>query len=691
MQVDTRRDGTVAVVRFSNPPVNVLSIANGTLDALSQALTGVLADPAVQAVVIASDGRMFSAGADINDFDLHADTLQRMRALTSDLIEGAGKPIVAAIHGMALGGGLELALACHYRICSVDAGLGLPEVTMGVLPGGGGTQRLPRLVGVARALDMMLGAKPVSASEALRIGLVDQIAQSDLLAEAIAWARDLKAVVRTSDRPVADDFGDALVEAGKRAARSRLSDAPAHIVTCAAAAASEPFDRGMAIEADLFEQLRCSESSRGLRHAFAARRKVAQIPGLPSDLGVLPIETVAVIGAGTMGVGIALALLAAGLAVTLIDAKAEALDAAQARVAGTLDGDVAKGRLTAEAATERLGRLALAPAIEAAADADLVIEAVFEDLAVKKAVFTTLDRVCKPSAILASNTSTLDVDAIAAFTDRPQSVIGMHFFSPANIMRLLEVVRGEKTAPSVLATVMALARRIGKVGVVAGVCDGFIGNRIFEEYLRQAYFLLEEGALPAQVDAAMERWGMAMGPLRVMDLAGQDIGWSIRKRRAVEQPDRPYSKIPDRICEMGRFGQKTGAGFYRYADGRTAQIDPEIDALIVAHSAEIGVVRREIDDREIVDRCLLAMANEGAKIVAEGIAYRPLDIDVIYLDGYGFPAERGGPMFQADVIGLDQMLTKMRSFAAGRHGWAWEVAPLLADFAGRGERLASLN
>lgn len=691
MQVDTRRDGTVAVVTFSNPPVNVLSIASGLLDALAQALTGVLADPAVQAVVIAADGRMFSAGADINDFDLHLDTLQRMRALTSDLIEGAGKPIVAAIHGMALGGGLELALACHYRICSADAKLGLPEVTMGVLPGGGGTQRLPRLVGVTKALDMMLGAKPVSASEALRIGLVDRVAQSDLLAEAIAWARDLKAVVRCSDKAVANDLGDSLDEDRNRAARSRLSDAPTHIVTCVAAAASESFERGMAIEADLFERLRVSDASRGLRHAFTARRQVAQIPGLPSDVQVLPIETVAVIGAGTMGVGIALALLAAGLTVTLIDAKAEALNAAEARVANTLDSDVAKARLTAEAAAERKGRLALAPAIQAAADVDLVIEAVFEDLAVKKAVFTTLDRMCKPSAILASNTSTLDVDAIAAFTARPQSVIGMHFFSPANIMRLLEVVRGEKTAPSVLATVMALARRIGKVGVVAGVCDGFIGNRIFEEYLRQAYFLLEEGALPAQVDAAMERWGMAMGPLRVMDLAGQDIGWSIRMRRAVEQPDRPYSKIPDKICEMGRFGQKTGAGFYRYADSRTAQVDPEIDALIVAHSAEIGLARREIGDREIVDRCLLAMVNEGAKIVAEGIAYRPLDVDVIYLDGYGFPAERGGPMFQADIIGLDHVLATMRSFAAGRHGWAWEPAPLLVEFSARGDRLGSLN
>ncbi len=426
-------------------------------------------------------------------------------------------------------------------------------------------------------------------------------------------------------------------------------------------------------------------------HADFARAKAREIPGFPADLAPLPIESLAVVGSGTMGAGIAIAALAAGLPVILLDAKPDMLEKAHARIGKTVAGDVAKGRLTPQQAEERLSRLTLASDLAAAADVDLVIEAVFEDIAVKGQVFTELDRICKPGAVLASNTSTLDVNRIAAFTSRPEQVVGLHFFSPANIMKLLEIVRADKTSDRVLVTAVELARRLRKTGVVAGVCDGFIGNRIFEEYLRQAYFLLEEGALPDQVDSAMERWGFAMGPLRVMDLVGQDIGWSIRKRRAVEQPDRPYSRVADMICEMGRFGQKTGSGYYRYADGRTAEPDPEIDALILAESARLGITRREISDEEIVDRCVLAMVNEGAQILEEGIAYRPSDIDAVYLDGYGFPAERGGPMYEADQRGLGAVFARVRGFNNGYQGWAFEPAPLLIRLAEQGGSFGALN
>lgn len=434
-----------------------------------------------------------------------------------------------------------------------------------------------------------------------------------------------------------------------------------------------------------------SESSLGLRHAFLGRRQVVRIPGLPDHVKQEHVASVAVVGAGLMGTGIAITLLNADLAVTLIETRSDALDAAVKRIRAMFARDVEKGRLPAQTMEDRVKCLTPATTIDSAADADVVIEAVFEELDVKRAVFGELDRIAKRSAILASNTSGIDLNLIAGFTGRPERVVGLHFFSPANIMKLVEVVRGAATAPDVLAAAMAFVKRIGKVGVVAGVCDGFIGNRIFEEYLRQAYFLLEEGALPQQVDKILENWGMAMGPFRTMDLAGQDVGWSVRKRRAVTDPARPYSRIPDLIVDRGRFGQKTGKGFYLYHDGRTAEVDSEIDALVISYSEKIGIKRRALDDTEVIERCLLTMVNEGARILAEGIAYRPVDIDMIYLNGYGFPAERGGPMFHADRIGLRNVLARIEQFAAGANGWSWTPAQLLVDLAARNATFGSLN
>ncbi|MDB5705900.1 MAG: 3-hydroxyacyl-CoA dehydrogenase [Sphingomonas bacterium] len=692
MRINTAIEDGVARIRIDNPPVNALSVNSGVVAELTAAVRAALADSSVAAIVIHGGGKIFCGGADIADFDSPGEVGQ-INALLS-VVENADKAVVIALHGAVLGGGLELAMAGHYRICTPETRLGLPEVTLGLLPGGGGTQRLPRLVGIAKALDIMLGGKAIPGREALAIGLADRLAEApDHVAEATRWAKEIAAdgPRRTGDLPVPTD-SDALAAArAGLAKRPSLSRAPAYIVDCVAAAASGSLSDGLAVETRLFNELLGSDASKGLRHALFGQRQVARIPGFPVGLTPRAIERVAVIGAGTMGAGIATALLNAGLPVTLIDPHVVALSSARKRIAQTIDRDVQKGRLDNEAAVARMSLLSLGDGFEAAADADLIIEAVFEDIGVKRDVFQALDRLARPEAILASNTSTLDLDVIAGFTARPDRVVGLHFFSPANIMRLLEVVRGKRTSPEVLEAAMRFARRIGKIGVVAGVCDGFIGNRIFEEYLRQAFFLLEEGALPIDVDTALQRWGMSMGPLRTLDLAGQDIGWSIRKRRAVEQPERPYSRIPDLVCEMGRFGEKTGAGFYRYPDGRTAEHDPAIDELVLRHSADLGIARRKISDEEIVRRCIFAMVNEGARIVAEGIAYRPVDIDIIYLNGYGFPAARGGPMHYADRIGLPEVLRRIRDFAGERHGWAWEPAPLLVDLVERGVGFASLN
>ncbi|MGH8345668.1 MAG: 3-hydroxyacyl-CoA dehydrogenase NAD-binding domain-containing protein, partial [Pseudomonas sp.] len=659
------------------------------VSALLEIIVSAISDPSVAVIAIRGEGRDFCAGADIQDFENAPHEVDRLRELFS-VVDACPKPVVAMLHGNVLGGGLELALAAHFRVATPDARLGFPEVTLGLLPGGGGTQRLPRRVGVARALDMILGGKSVAAGQAAEIGLVDAVLEGEAaLAWVIARAESSLADRATTGPAVADSA--ALDVWRAKIAQRSLGNARESIVACIEAATRLDLQQGLAFERELFTDLLMSEASRGLRHSFFAERKVGRLPGSEAKFETPTIASVAVIGAGTMGSGIVLALLSAELPVTLIELNEKALSAGVGRIAKALDRDVAKGRLTEEKAAARKALLTTESTVDAAAQADLVIEAVFEDIEVKRSVFAQLDRIAKPGAILASNTSTLDVDRIADATQRPHQVVGLHFFSPANIMRLVEVVRGAATSAQTLAGALALVRKIGKVGVIAGNCDGFIGNRIFEEYLRQAYWLLEEGALPAQVDAALESWGMAMGPLRTMDLAGQDIGWSIRKRRAVTQPNRPYSKIPDLICEMGRFGQKTGAGYYRYADGRTPESDPEIDELVIRHSTQIGVERRVISDEEIVERCVFAMVNEGARILSEGIAQRSFDIDVIYVNGYGFPAERGGPMFYADRVGAARIIERMNDFRSRREGWAWEPAPLIEWLVEHGETFADLK
>lgn len=675
----------VANVVFHNPPVNAVSISDGVTDALGQAISDALADPLVGALVIGSEGKCFSGGADLFDLDTREDTLDRLRSLTSNIIEDAPKPIVIAIQGFALGGGFELALAGHYRVCTPDAEFALPEVKLGLLPGAGGTQRLPRLVGNKLALEMMLSGNRVPASVALEAGLVDVVAQEDLRAAAVAFAAKCVGCKprRTKELPVRRDLATGEVEI------SRLATQAEHfIVRCVEAAVCRTFSEGMALEKELFEELRVSEVSRGLRHVFFGQRQVGRIPGVKSQKAMNPINSVAVVGGGTMGTGITAALINSGLKVNLIEPREQTLERAIEKIGDLLRREVAKGRISANSAAERLDLVSPSPSIATISDADLVIEAVFEDAAIKQKVFKELDKSAKASALLATNTSTLNVDAIASVTNRPDRVVGLHFFSPANVMKLVEVVRGAKTSRETLSAALSFTKRIGKVGVVAGVCDGFIGNRMFEEYLRQAYFLLEEGALPQQVDAALEEFGMAMGPFKVMDLAGQDVGWSIRKRRAVEQPDRPYSGIPDLVCEMGRYGQKTGAGFYLYPDGRTPQVDPFIDALVMGYSKSAGS-RRDIGNQEIVERCIFALVNEGAKILTEGVAYRAVDIDMVYIFGYGFPRTRGGPMFYAERLGLNDVLGKIVGFQSGANGWAWSpAAPLLVELAQSGSGFA---
>ncbi|WHU04519.1 3-hydroxyacyl-CoA dehydrogenase NAD-binding domain-containing protein [Sphingomonas sp. NIBR02145] len=681
MQVEVERRDKVALLRFSNPPVNTQSVAG--VGVIAAAFAALVTDPAVAAIVVSGGPKIFSAGAQITEFDGDPSKIDANRAMI-EAIEASPKPVVAAINGVCMGGGLELALACHYRVSAGNARIGLTEVTLGVLPGGGGTQRLPRLIGAKAGLELMLSGRVLDGAQAKAAGVVDDVVTGDAEAAALALAELVPAVRRTGEMPAPGDLAEALAAARPRSLAQR------RIVECVAAIGTHDFVAGLRVEADLFSELLGSEESRGLRHAFFGRRIAARVPGLgeakPGKIG-----QVAVIGGGLMGTGIALALLNAGLKIVLVEPRAEALDRARATIAKAILREVEKGRIGADVADARLAALTAASEIDAAAGADLLIEAVFEDMEVKRQVFEGMERVARTDAILASNTSTLDLDAIAGFTATPERVVGLHFFSPANVMKLLEVVRGAKTAPETLATAMAFGKAIGKSPVAVGVCDGFVGNRMFEEYLRQAWYLLEEGALPGQLDGALKRWGMAMGPVAVMDLAGQDIGWSIRKRRAVDQPDRPYSKIPDLVCELGRFGQKTGAGFYRYPDGRTAEPDPEIDALILAESARLGIERREIGDEEIVERCIYALVNEGAKILGERIAWRAVDIDVVYLDGYGFPGERGGPMYLADRIGLPRVLERIEQFAAGPQGWAWAPAPLLVELAASGRTFASLD
>jgi len=683
MPIELSTRDQVAVITMHRPPVNSLSreLRGQLVEAFSQATL----DTTVVAIVIRGEGN-FSAGADINEFaggehgDAFADPV--LPGVVA-LLENSSKPVVAAISGVCLGGGLEVALGCHVRIADSTARFALPEIKLGMLPGAGGTQRLPRLIGVEPALELILSGAQISAARAAELGLA-RLTSGDVTDAAISAALSLiesdKPLPRTRERRavfLTREIPEQYFNRQLEIARKTLP-ANRRCIESVRAAYELPFDEGGRVEWLCFHELLRTTEARALQHIFFAERAASRIEDLPPQTKPRSIATIAVLGAGTMGAGIAMSALNVGIPVVLIDRSPEAVAKGLCTIERTYDGALKRGRLTADERKQRIKNIRTSIDIRDVRDADLIIEAVFEDLAVKEQAFRSLDSLAKPGAVLASNTSTLDINRIANFTKRPEDVVGMHFFSPAHVMRLLEVVRGNETAPDVLATAMAFARRIGKVGVIARVCDGFIGNRMVEEYLRQAYFLLDEGALPEQIDGALERWGMAMGPLAVMDLAGNDIGWAIRKRRAREQADRPYSAIPDRLCERGRFGQKTGSGFYVYdSETRRRSVDPLVSKLITDYSEEIGVHRREISDEEIVSRCVLALINEGAKLLEEGIAQRASDIDVVYVSGYGFPAHRGGPMFHASSLGEAHVLEQIESFRTGYHPEAWKPASLL--------------
>jgi 3-hydroxyacyl-CoA dehydrogenase len=680
--------GATAVIRLASPPVNSLSheVRTGIVAGMDRAA----ADPGVSAIVLIGSERAFSGGADINEFRSQKSAAEPTLLTVIEVVENSTKPVIAAIGGVCMGGGLELALGAHFRLAAPDASLALPEVKLGLLPGAGGTQRLPRLVGIETATNFIVSGDPLPAKQFEGTALVDEFVTGDLLEAALGFADRVVAEARPLKLARSIEVGYPDHEAYFQSARNRVQGvagpfpAPLKCLEALQAAAAKPFEEGLKIERGLFVELMLSPESRALRHAFGAERAAAKIADVPRDTPVRPIARVGVIGAGTMGGGIAMNFLNAGLPVTLLETAQAALDRGTAIIRGNYASSVKRGRLTEADLEQRLQLLSGTLAYEDLADCDLVVEAVYEDLGVKETVFRRLDAVAKPGAILATNTSTLDVNAIARFTTRPADVLGMHFFSPANVMKLLEVVRGTATAKDVLATVMQLAKKIKKTAVVAGVCDGFIGNRMLHRYGATAEGLVVAGATPWQVDQALEKWGMAMGPFRVGDLAGNDIGWAIRKRRyAAAPPARPH--FADRLCELGRYGQKTGKGWYLYQPGnRRAIPDPEVEALLAAFRRDLGIAPRPIGDEEIVQRCIYALVNEGARILEEGIAARASDIDLVYLSGYGFPLQRGGPMRYADEIGLPQVARTLREFAAGGDPF-WEPAPLIARLVADGK------
>jgi len=684
--------GRVAVVTLDNPPVN--GLAHDTRSAIVEGVDRANTDETCDAIVLTGAGKTFSGGADIREFNTPKASAEPALRSVIRALEDSVKPVVAAINGVCMGGGLELAMGCHYRIANGAATIALPEVKLGLLPGAGGTQRLPRAIGVEAALNMIVTGASAQAGTLRGTGLWDEVVDDDVVAAAVAFAGRVVTEKRPRKRLRDDKLEYPNAEAYFQFARNSVAAAAKHFpaprkcVDAVAAAVSMPFEEGSRRERELFSELLQTTESRALRHAFFAERAAGKIADVPDGTPTRTIERIAVIGAGTMGGGIAMNFLSAGMRVALLESDVAALGRGVARIRENYEASAAKGRLTREQVDQCMSRLTSTLRYDDVGDADLVIEAVFEDMAIKQAVFRRLDEAAKPDAILATNTSTLDVNAIAAATMRPQDVVGMHFFSPANVMKLLEVVRGAATAPDVLTTVMQVAKRIGKTAVVSGVCDGFIGNRMVEQYLRQAMFLVDEGASPAQVDAALEKFGMAMGPFRMSDLAGNDVGWRIRQRRYVEKPALRYSRIADRLCEQGRFGQKTGAGWYRYAPGRRDALpDPAVDAIIDAYRKEIGSTPRKIAADEIVDRCIFALVNEGARILEDGIAQRASDIDVVYLAGYGFPPWRGGPMLYADISGLYNVARRMQQFAAlpGADAAFWTPAPLLARLAAEGK------
>ncbi|HTU66189.1 MAG TPA: 3-hydroxyacyl-CoA dehydrogenase NAD-binding domain-containing protein [Steroidobacteraceae bacterium] len=684
-------DKGIAWLAMNNPPLNALSheLRQGIVAALDRAV----ADAKVRAVVLIGNDRAFSSGADIKEFSGATFYSPPFLPAVCDIVEGSPKPVIAAIGGACMGGGLELALGCHYRVALADAKISFPEVKLGLIPGAGGTQRFPRLVGLETALNLIVSGSTVPAGALQESKLFDVVAKDDLAGAARQFAdkllKDGKGPRRVRDLPMAHPQGEAFLQFAKTSvtAVARGLSAPLRAVEAVGAALNKKFETGLAAEQKIFGELMVGDESKALRHAFFAERAAGKVAGLSEKTSPRRIASVGVVGAGTMGQGIAMSFANAGIPVVLVEAKQDALDRGVAAIRKFYEGAAAKGKLKPDEATKRSA--SIAPSLEFAAlsKVDLIVEAVFEDLDVKKAVFRELDKVARRGAILATNTSTLDVDRIAAFTKRPGDVLGLHFFSPANVMRLLEVVRARKTKPDVLATAMALAKKIGKTAVVAGVCDGFIGNRMINAYSQQALLLLEEGASPAQVDKAVEKFGFAMGPFRMSDLAGNDISWHIRRRHYAEHPRQRQMRIADRVCELGRFGQKTGLGWYRYEAGKRDAIpDPVVDQIIQEERASLKLAPRKIDDAEIVDRLLLALVNEGARILDDGIAQRASDIDIVYLTGYGFPVQKGGPMFEASRRGLGLVLRRMKEFASNPHAEPafWKPAKRLATLAAQG-------
>ena len=697
MTAEYKVQGDVAVITLNNPPVNGLGY--DTRLGITNGLEKANADPAVKAIVLTGADKAFSGGADIREFGTAKATQEPNLLSVIRALETSAKPVVAAIHTVCMGGGLELALGAHYRIAAPGAKIALPEVKLGLIPGAGGTVRLPRVLGVETALNMIVSGEPVNSEMLAGLPgqkLFDKMASSPekLLDEAVAFAKDVAAkggeLPLVRNLPAKHPNGDAYFQFARNMVKGMAKNFPAPVkcVDAVENATKMKFDDALAKEREIFVNLMLTPESAALRHIFAAERAASKIPDVGDDVKPRDVKSVAVIGAGTMGGGIAMNFLNAGIPVKMLEMKQEALDKGLATIRKNYEAQVKKGKLKQDKYDQRMALLSTTLDYADLKDADLIIEAVFEELGVKEQVFKKLDEVAKQGAILASNTSTLDVDKIAAFTKRPQDVVGMHFFSPANVMKLLEVVRGAKTAKDVLATVMAIAKKIKKTAVVSGVCDGFIGNRMIEQYSRQAGFLLEEGATPQQVDKAIEKFGFAMGPFRMGDLAGNDIGWAIRKRRYQEKPDMKYSKTADLLCEMGRFGQKTGAGWYDYQPGKRDAIPSKlVEEMVEKHRKDQGITPRKISDQEIVERLVYSLVNEGARIVEDGIASKASDIDMVYLTGYGFPIWRGGPMKYADQMGLFNVAESMKRFARNPNDDAkfWQPAPLLAKLVAEGK------
>ena len=691
--------GDVAVITLDNPPVNGLGmeLRAGIVAGLEKAGC----DAKVKAIVITGSGKAFSGGADIKEFNTPKMLAEPSLHSVIRAVEASNKPVIAAINGTVMGGGLELALGCHFRVAVSGVQVALPEVKIGLLPGAGGTQRLPRVIGVEHALNMIVSGAAVPSDMFKGSKLFDEMISGDVVAGALAFAKKVVSEKRglplVRNLKVSHPNAEGFFMVAKNTVTAMAGPFPAPlkcIEAVKAALTSKTFDEGLARERELFSELINTPEGKALRHAFFGERAASKIPDVPEGQKTRTIKSAAVIGAGTMGGGIAMNFANAGIPVSLLEMKQEALDKGLSIIRKNYESSVKKGKLKPEALEQRMALLKPTLKYEDLKDADIVIEAVFEDMAVKKTVFETLDKVMKKGAILASNTSTLDLDKIATFTKRPADVIGLHFFSPANVMRLLEVVRGKKTGKDVLATAMQLAKTIKKFPVVAGVCDGFIGNRMIHEYGRESQVLMMEGALPQQVDKALEKWGMAMGPFRMGDLAGLDVGWYIRKRHYAEDPKASRAVVADKVCELGRYGQKTGKGWYSYKPGdRTAYPDPEVEKIILEASAAAGIARRKISDEEIVERLVFALVNEGARILEEGIALRASDIDMVYLNGYGFPLHRGGPMHYADQVGLYNVARSMRRFAANKLSDPkfWKPATLVEKLAAEGSTFAAID